>query len=131
MMNLSKHQRTALAWTGVAVSGGLLLWLLAPVLAPFIAALVLAYALAPAVQGLVKRRVPRPLAVFVVELVFILALLALLLLVLPILSKELPALREQIPGLANVANQKLSPWLAQYGIHMQLCLLYTSDAADE
>ncbi len=120
MMNLSKHQRTALAWAGVALGGGLLLWLLAPVLAPFIAALVLAYALAPAVQALVNRRVPRPLAVFVVELLFILALLALLLLVLPILSKELPALREQIPGLANVANQKLSPWLAQYGIHMQL-----------
>ena len=36
----------------------------------------LAYALAPAVQALVKRRVPRPMAVFVVELLFILALLA-------------------------------------------------------
>lgn len=120
MTNLSKHQRTALAWAGVAVASVLLLWLLAPVLAPFIAALVLAYALAPAVQALVNRRVPRPLAVFGVELVFILALLALLLLVLPILSKELPALREQIPALAKVANEKLSPWLAQYGIHMQL-----------
>ena len=120
MMNLSKHQRTALAWAGVALVGSLLLWLLAPVLAPFIAALVLAYALAPAVQGLVRRRVPRPGAVFFVELVFILALLALLLLVMPILSKELPALREQIPALAKVANDKLSPWLAQYGIHMQL-----------
>jgi len=120
MMNLSKHQRTALAWTGVALGSGLLLWLLAPVLAPFIAALVLAYALAPAVQGLVNRHVPRPLAVFIVELLFILALLALLLLVLPILSKELPALREQIPGLAKVANEKLAPWLSQYGIHMQL-----------
>lgn len=120
MMNLSKHQRTALAWAGVALGSGLLLWLLAPVLAPFIAALVLAYALAPAVQGLVNRRMPRPLAVFIVELLFILALLALLLLVLPILSKELPALREQIPGLAKVANEKLAPWLSQYGIHMQL-----------
>lgn len=119
-MNLNKHQRTALAWGAVALVGTLLLWLLAPVLAPFIAALVLAYALAPAVQALVKRRVPRPLAVFVVELVFILALLALLLLVLPILSKELPALREQIPALAKVANEKFAPWLSQYGIHMQL-----------
>lgn len=119
-MNLSKHQRTALAWAGVAMVGALLLWLLSPVLAPFIAALVLAYALAPAVQSLVNRRVPRTLAVFFVELVFILALLALLLLVLPILSRELPALREQIPALARVANERLSPWLGQYGIHMQL-----------
>ena len=120
MMKLSKHQRTALAWVGVALAGALLLRLLAPVLAPFIAALVLAYALAPAVQALVNRRVPRALAVLVVELLFVMALLALVLLVLPILSKELPALREQIPALARVANDKLSPWLAQYGVNMQL-----------
>lgn len=120
MMKLSKYQRAALAWGGVALAGLLLLWLLSPVLAPFIAALVLAYALAPAVQALVNRRVPRALAVLIVELLFALALLALLLLVLPILSKELPALREQIPVLAKAANDKVSPWLAQYGISMQL-----------
>ncbi len=119
-MKLSKHQRTALIWGSVALAGILLLWLLSPVLAPFIAALVLAYALAPAVQALVNRRVPRSLAVLVVELLFALALLAMVLLVLPILSKELPALREQIPVLAKAANDKVSPWLAQYGIYMQL-----------
>ncbi|HEY1128825.1 MAG TPA: AI-2E family transporter [Roseateles sp.] len=119
-MNLSKHQRTALIWGSVALAGILLLWLLSPVLAPFIAALVLAYALAPAVQALVNRRVPRALAVLVVELLFALVLLAMVLLVLPILSKELPALREQIPVLAKAANDKVSPWLAQYGINMQL-----------
>ncbi|MBV8036726.1 AI-2E family transporter [Roseateles sp.] len=119
-MKLSKHQRTALTWGAVAIAGLLLLWLLAPVLAPFIAAMVLAYALAPAVQTLVDRRVPRSLAVLIVELLFALALLALLLLVLPILSKELPALREQIPVLAKAANDRVSPWLAQYGIYLQL-----------
>jgi predicted PurR-regulated permease PerM len=56
----------------------------------------------------------------VIELLFVLTLLALLLLVLPILSKELPALREQIPALATLANNKVSPWLAQYGIYTQL-----------
>ncbi|HEY8878122.1 MAG TPA: AI-2E family transporter [Roseateles sp.] len=120
MMKLSKHQRTALAWGGVALALILLLWLLSPVLAPFIAALVLAYALAPAVQALVNRRVPRSLAVLMVEMLFVMALLALVLLVLPILSKELPALREQIPALAKLANDKVSPWLAGHGIYMQL-----------
>jgi len=119
-MKLSKQQRTVLAWVGVAVAAVLLLWLLSPVLAPFIAALVLAYALAPAVQALVRRRVPRVLAVLVVELLFATALLALLLLVLPILNKEIPALREQIPALAKVANEKVAPWLAQYGFQLQL-----------
>lgn len=120
MMKINKPQRVALAWGGVALVVMLLLWLLAPVLAPFIAALVLAYALAPVVQALVNRRVPRALAVLVVEVLFVLVLLALLLLVLPILSKELPALREQIPALAKRANDALSPWLAQHGIRLQL-----------
>ena len=119
-MNLSKPQRTALAWAGVALLAALLLWLLAPVFAPFIAAAVLAYVLAPAVQALTARRVPRTLAVLAVELLFGLALLALLLLILPILSKELPALREQIPLLAKAANDKLAPWLASHGIQLQL-----------
>ncbi|MFN3862397.1 MAG: AI-2E family transporter [Roseateles sp.] len=119
-MKINKPQRVALAWGGVALVVMLLLWLLAPVLAPFIAALVLAYALAPVVQALVNRRVPRALAVLVVEVLFVLVLLALLLLVLPILSKELPALREQIPALAKRANDALSPWLAQHGIRLQL-----------
>lgn len=120
MMKLSKHQSTALAWGGVAIAAALLLWLLSPVLAPFIAATVLAYALAPAVQALVGRRLPRVVAVFVVELLFGLSLLALLLLVLPILNQEIPALREQIPVLAKAANDKLAPWLALHGIQLQL-----------
>ncbi len=120
MMKLSKYQRTALVWGGVALALILLLWLLSPVLAPFIAALVLAYALAPAVQALVNKRMPRSLAVLMVEMLFVLALLALVLLVLPILSKEIPALREQIPALAKVANEKVAPWLAQYGFQLQL-----------
>ncbi|NCT84064.1 MAG: AI-2E family transporter [Comamonadaceae bacterium] len=120
MIKLSNYQRAALAWGGVALAGMLLLWLLSPVLAPFIAALVLAYALAPAVQALVNRRLPRPLAVLLVELLFALALLAMLLLVLPILSRELPALREQIPVLAKAANDKAAPWLAQHGIDLRL-----------
>lgn len=120
MMKLTKYQRTALAWGGVALAAALLLWLLSPVLAPFIAAMVLAYALAPAVQALVDRRVPRVMAVLLVELLLALALLALLLLVLPILNKEIPALREQIPALAKVANDKLAPWLAAHGVQLQL-----------
>ncbi|PZP29475.1 MAG: AI-2E family transporter [Roseateles depolymerans] len=119
-MKLSKPQRSVLAWVGVALAATLLLWLLAPVLSPFIAAAVLAYVLTPAVQALALRRVPRTLAVLLVELLFGLALLALLLLILPILSKELPALREQIPLLAKSANDQLSPWLAAHGIQLQL-----------
>jgi len=119
-MTLSTPQRHALAWAALALLALALLRLLQPVLAPFIAAAVLAYALTPAVELLVRRRVPRLLAVLLVEMVAVLLMLALLLLIVPILSKELPLLREQIPVLANALNTHVLPWLQQHGINAAL-----------
>jgi predicted PurR-regulated permease PerM len=119
-MTLTPAQRRGLAWAALALAAALLLWLLAPVLTPFIVAAVLAYALHPAVEALASRRVPRIVAVMVIEVLAITALLALLLLVVPIVSKELPLLREQVPLLAEHVNQRLSPWLAQFGITVSL-----------
>ncbi len=119
-MKINSPQRLALAWGAVALAVFGLLWLLAPVLTPFIIAAVLAYALAPAVDWLARRRLPRVLAVMVVELLFFLLLFALMLLIVPILAKELPLLRNQIPVLAQAFDQHLTPWLAQYGINVAL-----------
>ncbi len=119
-MKITPPQRLALAWGAVALAAFALLWLLAPVLTPFIVAAVLAYALAPAVNALARRRVPRVLAVLLVELLFFLLLVALLLLIVPILAKELPLLRNQIPVLAQAFDQHLTPWLAQFGINVAL-----------
>jgi predicted PurR-regulated permease PerM len=120
LMNLSPAQRRSLTWAAIALAATLLLWLLAPVLTPFIVGAVLAYALHPAVERLAAKRLPRTLAVLLVEVVFIVALLAVLLLLVPIISKELPLLREQIPLLADKLNRHLAPWLAQFGIHVSL-----------
>jgi predicted PurR-regulated permease PerM len=119
-MSLTASQRRSLVWAAVALGAGLLLWLLSPVLTPFIVAAVLAYALHPAVEALAARRVPRLLAVVLVEALAIAALLALLLLLIPVIAKELPLLREQIPLLAERANKTIAPWLAQFGIHVAL-----------
>ncbi len=119
-MTLSPAQRQTLTWFAIAAAALLLLWLLAPVLTPFVVGAVLAYALHPAVERLAARRVPRLLSVLLVEVVFIVAVLAVLLLIVPIISKELPMLREQIPTLADRLNRNLSPWLAQFGINVQL-----------
>ncbi|MES2956536.1 MAG: AI-2E family transporter [Pseudomonadota bacterium] len=119
-MSLDFAQRRSLVWLALAVAAGFILWLLAPVLTPFIVAAVLAYALHPAVEALAARRLPRLAAVALVETVAIAALLALLLLVVPIISKELPLLREQLPVLAEKLNQRLSPWLAQFGVNVSL-----------
>ena len=119
-MTLTPAQRRSLTWAGIALVATLLLWLLAPVLTPFIVGAVLAYALHPAVERLVARRLPRLLAVLLVEVVFIVAVLAVLLLIVPIISKELPLLREQIPLLADKLNRNVAPWLQQFGIYVSL-----------
>ena len=119
-MELNAAQRRTLTWLAIAALAALLLWLLAPVLTPFLVAAILAYALHPAVERLAARRMPRVLAVTLVEAAVILALLATLLLIVPILSKELPLLKAQIPLLADKLNQTVTPWLAQHGIKVAL-----------
>ena len=119
-MTLTPAQRQTLTWLALSLLGLLLIWLLAPVLTPFLVGAVLAYALHPAVERLAARRVPRVLAVALVEVASIVVLLAVLLLIVPILSKELPLLREQIPLLADRLNRGLSPWLAQFGVNVAL-----------
>jgi predicted PurR-regulated permease PerM len=122
MQFTSTQKRTAI-WCLIAALIVLALWLLAPVLTPFVVAAVLAYALTPLVDRLDdmgRGRLPRLLAVLIVETLFILILLAILLLVVPIFAKELPLLREQVPLLADRLNDVLKPWLAQFGIKVSL-----------
>jgi predicted PurR-regulated permease PerM len=119
-MALSAAQRRSIMWGALALGTALLLWLLGPVLTPFIVAAVLAYALHPAVEALAARRVPRLLAVLIVEAIAIVMLLALVLLVVPVIAKELPLLKQQIPLLAERLNATLVPWLAQLGINLSL-----------
>ncbi len=117
---LTTTQKRIGAWVLIAVLLLVLVWLLGPVLMPFVVGAVLAYALHPAVRWLVARRVPRVLAVILVEVVTITAILALLLLLVPILSKQLPLLRDQVPVLAAKINDLISPLLARLGINASL-----------
>ena len=119
-MNLTSTQRRTLSWIALGLAALGLLWLLAPVLTPFLIGAVLAYALHPLVERMANRRVPRAIAVMLVEITMLVVLSALLLLIVPILSKELPLLRERLPILANGLKASLEPWLAQFGIHVAL-----------
>jgi predicted PurR-regulated permease PerM len=121
-MTPTPTQRRTLTWTALALGALALLWLLGPVLTPFIVGAVLAYVLSPAVEALVRRRVPRVLAVVAVEAAAIVIVLAVLLLVVPIVSRQLPLLREQLPLLADRINQGLGPLLGQLGFQVTLDL---------
>ena len=122
-MLFTNTQKRASAWCLIAALIVLALWLLGPVLTPFVVAAVLAYALTPLVNKLDrmgKGRLPRVVAVILVELLFIIATLCLLLLIVPIVIKEIPLIREQVPLLADRFTNGLTPWLAQYGINVSL-----------
>jgi predicted PurR-regulated permease PerM len=119
-MPFTPAQRRFINWALLAFAIGTLLWLLAPVLTPFVIGAVLAYALHPSVEKLAARRVPRVLAVMVVEIAAIVVMAALLLLVVPILSKELPLMRDQLPVLGERIDRTVTPWLMQMGVNVGL-----------
>lgn len=122
-MQLTVTQKRAINWMVIAWGVVLVLWLLGPVLTPFVVAAVLAYALTPVVDvlnSMGKGRLPRILAVVVVELLFLIAMLGVVLLIVPILTKELPQMRDQLPQLFDSLNAWLSPKLAQWGVPVSL-----------
>jgi predicted PurR-regulated permease PerM len=122
-MQLTPTQKSFAAWSLIAALSGWVLWLLAPVLTPFVVACVLAYALTPVVDWLDfvgRGRIPRLLAVAVVETLFILAVIGIFFLMIPILAKELPLMRDQLPALMDAVNAAAKPWLAQWGVHLTL-----------
>jgi predicted PurR-regulated permease PerM len=122
-MQFTPTQKITVSWLCIAALVVLALWLLGPVLTPFVVAAVLAYALTPLVNridGLLRGKVPRVIAVVLVEILFILAMLSLILLIVPIMAKEIPLMREQLPLLADKFNAWLSPLLAQYGFKAAL-----------
>jgi predicted PurR-regulated permease PerM len=119
-MPLSAAQRRTLNWAALAAAAIAFVWLLGPVLTPFVIGAVLAYALHPLVEQVAARRVPRLLAVVLVEIGAIAALAGLVLLIVPILSKELPLLNEQLPLLVERINRSVSPWLKRMGVDVSL-----------
>jgi len=74
---------------------------LSAVLTPFVVALALAYLLAPAVEVLVRRRVPRGIAIAAVLVPFLAGLVLLLLILLPQIERQLLEFASRIPELAR------------------------------
>lgn len=122
-MQFTATQKSAAAWGAIAAFVILFLWLLAPVLTPFVVAAVFAYALTPLVDRLDRKRggkLPRVLAVLLVQFLLFVVLLSVALLIVPILAKELPVLREQIPVLFDRFNTVVRPLLERLGIGLSL-----------
>ena len=122
-MHFTTTQKRAATWAVLASVLLLVLWLLKPVLAPFVVAAVMAYALTPLVNwldALGRGRLPRVVAVVLVEVVFLLAGLSLVTLIVPIVSQEMPLMREQVPMLLDRLNGLVAPLASQFGVKLAL-----------
>ncbi len=86
------------------------LWVLSAtgsLLAPFVLGLAFAYLLAPAVAWLVRRRVPRALAILLTLLPFLAGVVLLVVLLVPALERQVVDLAARLPGLL----QRFGQWL--------------------
>ena len=122
-MQFTPTQKSIAAWSAIALGVVILLRLLTPVLTPFVVAAVLAYALTPVVDWLAalgRGRMPRLLAVLLVELLFGVVLLGIALLIVPILARELPLMRDQLPPLLQQISALVQPLLHQWGFNVAL-----------
>ncbi len=98
-------------WLIVALAGGWLLHLLAPVLTPFLAAALLAYLGDPLVDRLQAAGLSRTLAVVVVFLVLFGGLTGLVLVLVPLVEQQLRTVVSQVPTWMQWFQDEFRPWL--------------------
>ncbi|WP_134142943.1 AI-2E family transporter [Paraburkholderia sp. BL6665CI2N2] len=121
-MPLTSYQRQALVWSAIAAGLGILLWILRPVLTPFLLGALVAYMLQPGVEWLVRKRVPRTVAVLLMMLLFASLLTLLPLLAFAVIHKEGPELAKNVPVFIAGLNAWLQPKLAVLGVSYSLDL---------
>lgn len=122
-MSSSPDNRLIAAWLAIGVVLGCLLWWLTPVLTPFLIAAAMAYVLSPLVNSLQSRLAPtwpRVVWVLLVELLFLLLVVALLALVLPVFFKEALRVQAQLPAFMGHLQTELAPWLAKLGVDISI-----------
>jgi predicted PurR-regulated permease PerM len=98
-----------------------LVYLLAPILTPFLVSGLLAYLGNPAVNRLARWRFPRPLAVALVFLVFVLLLALLLFFLIPAMQAQIRSFIVKAPLYFDWLQNTALPWLqAMLGVELTL-----------
>jgi predicted PurR-regulated permease PerM len=95
-----------LAWIGIAIAAGLLLWLLSPMMLPFVVAFVLAYFLDPVVRKLVSKGMKRSWAAILIALLAFGTLLAIIATLVPLAVSQASELYETLPGSLEEAQEQ-------------------------
>lgn len=121
-MTLPRADRIhTIVWTAVGLALLGLFYLLTPILTPFAVAAVFAYIGDPAVNVLVRRGIPRPVAVLLVIVSLGLLLLLGLLIIVPMVYREAVVLFAGLPDLGERLNNTILPAInSRFGLNLQL-----------
>ena len=112
-----------LAWIGVAVTAGVLVYLLAPILTPFLAAAMLAYIFNPLVNRM-EKRMPRTVAVCIALALMTAIVIVLLVVLLPLVTKQVKTLVTQGPQYLDAIKLRLAPVvLEHFGIELDIAFI--------
>ncbi len=104
-------------WLVVWLAAFVLLFLLRPILTPFVSAAILAYMGSPLVEGLVRRRCPRLVAVLMVMLALSAVVLGVLAILLPLLYQQVEAFLGFIPRISDWLQNQALPFLSdRFGV---------------
>jgi predicted PurR-regulated permease PerM len=116
-----RHLWQSLAAAALAVTA---VYLLGPILTPFLLAAILAYICNPLVGHMVRRRVPRTLAVALVLILLAMAFVVLLLVLLPLLIRQVRAIADQAPVYIDWLRTAAGPRLEQFfGVQLETAMV--------
>ncbi len=87
------------------------LWVLKDLLFSLFIAFILMSALSPAVKTLVRNKLPRSLAVFLVYFFFIFIIVFLFAIIIPPILLETASLARNLPMIIKSINEKVAPWI--------------------
>ncbi len=111
----------AALWIAAGMAILALLYALSPILTPFLLAGILAYICNPVVDRLTRLKLPRMLAVVLVQFGLMAVGAVLVLIILPLLYEEATVLAARAPQAAVLFSEKLLPWLQQnFGLKLHL-----------
>lgn len=105
----------------LAAAAAWLVYLLAPILTPFLVSALLAYLGNPAVNRLARWHLPRPLAVVLVFLLFVMLLALILFFLIPALQAQVRNFIVRVPDYFDWLQHTALPWLqAMLGVEFKL-----------
>jgi predicted PurR-regulated permease PerM len=118
----------SLFWLFTVLVFAYLVYVLSPILTPFLLAAILAYMGDPLVDRLEATGAPRTLGVLMVMALLIGLIVLILVILVPLFEEQAATLMQNLPQYLEALRERVAPWLARFGIELELDLAGIKDA---